>query len=313
MSPARLDWERDGARWPNRAASRFVAAGGLRWHVQRMGEGPAILLLHGTGASTHSFRRLMPILAERFDVIAPDLPGHGFTDPLPWRRLSLPGMADAVAALTAKLGVRPVAIVGHSAGAAVAIRMALDGQATPAAIVSLNGALLPIWTGFTAPLFASLAKLLAINPFAPLLFARRARDPEVVDRLLRGTGSTIAPEDARLYRLLAAAPSHVAGAIGMMAGWDLRSFERDLARLKTPLVLVAGSADGMVPASNAYDAQRRAPHARVVRLPGLGHLAHEEAPETIAGIIKESLPAASQAGGGGGHIASARQREAAHG
>ena len=49
-----LDWATDGRDWPNHAASRFVEAAGMRWHVQVMGSGPALLLLHGTGAATHS-------------------------------------------------------------------------------------------------------------------------------------------------------------------------------------------------------------------------------------------------------------------
>ncbi|TJW92291.1 alpha/beta hydrolase, partial [Neisseria gonorrhoeae] len=45
------NWSVDGKDWPNRAASRFVDAAGLRWHVQMMGEGPVALLAHGTGAA----------------------------------------------------------------------------------------------------------------------------------------------------------------------------------------------------------------------------------------------------------------------
>jgi magnesium chelatase accessory protein len=73
------DWQIEGRDWPNRDCSRFVESGGLRWHVQRCGTGPVCLLIHGTGASTHSFRDLMPLLATHFDVIAIDLPGHGFS------------------------------------------------------------------------------------------------------------------------------------------------------------------------------------------------------------------------------------------
>src|SRR3954447_16458792 len=120
-SGAKLDWDRDGGDWPNRDASRFVSAAGIRWHVQEMGDGPVLLLLHGTGASTHSWREVMPRLASRFRVIAPDLPGHGFTDALPPRRLTLPGMAAAIAGLLATLGAKPAMLVGHSAGAAIAI------------------------------------------------------------------------------------------------------------------------------------------------------------------------------------------------
>ncbi|MDU3043759.1 MAG: alpha/beta hydrolase, partial [Bradyrhizobium sp.] len=57
------NWSVDGKDWPNRAASRFVDAAGLRWHVQMMGEGPVALLAHGTGAATHSWRDLAPLLA----------------------------------------------------------------------------------------------------------------------------------------------------------------------------------------------------------------------------------------------------------
>ena len=98
-----LDWSKDGANWPNRDASHFVEAADLSWHVQRMGKGPALLLIHGTGAASHSWRGVMTVLAERFTVVAPDLPGHGFTQAPPPHRLSLPGMAADLGALLRKL------------------------------------------------------------------------------------------------------------------------------------------------------------------------------------------------------------------
>ena len=138
-----LVWSRDGGDWPNREASTFVEAAGIRWHVQRMGEGPLLLLLHGTGAATHSWRGLMPILARQFTVIAPDLPGHGFTQSPPAHRLSLPGMASDVSQLLRALDVKPEIVVGHSAGAAILARMCLDGKIAPRLLVSLNGAFMP--------------------------------------------------------------------------------------------------------------------------------------------------------------------------
>ena len=95
----RLDFARDGADWPNRETSRFIEAGGLNWHVQVMGQGPDLLLLHGTGGATHSWRALAPLLAKHFHVVAPDLPGHGFTTARRAPDLSLPGMAASIAAL----------------------------------------------------------------------------------------------------------------------------------------------------------------------------------------------------------------------
>jgi magnesium chelatase accessory protein len=105
--------------------------GGFEEVRSRPGDAPPrdILLLHGTGASAHSWRDVAPALARHHRVIVPDLPGHAFTQRPPAAGLSLPGMAAALGALLQTLEATPAVIVGHSAGAAIAARMALD--ATP--------------------------------------------------------------------------------------------------------------------------------------------------------------------------------------
>ena len=120
-SDAELRWDRDGQDWPNGEASYFVEAAGLRWHVQQMGRGPSVLLLHGTGSSTHSYRVLAPLLASSMSVTTLDLPGHGFTSSPEVNGLTLNGMAKSIAELLRVISCRPVIIVGHSAGAAVMI------------------------------------------------------------------------------------------------------------------------------------------------------------------------------------------------
>lgn len=284
MSARRLVWETDGRDWPNREASRFVQAAGLKWHVQVIGAGPDLLLLHGTGATTHSWRDLAPLLSRHFRTIAPDLPGHGFTDPPRLGGLSLEGMAGAMVALIRALGADPVLVVGHSAGAAILARMCLDGAIRPRALISLNGALTP-FRGVGGKVFSPIAKLLALTGLAPRLFARRAQDPEVVKQLVRNTGSRLEPRGVELYGRLARNPGHVAAALGMMANWDLDRLESELPRLPTELLLVAGSADRAVPAAESFRLRDMVPHARVELLRGLGHLAHEERPEEVAEIV----------------------------
>lgn len=299
MDAERLDWSRDGRDWPHREASRFVEAGGLRWHVQGFGDAPGaptVLLLHGTGAATHSWRGLAPRLAGAFRVIAPDLPGHGFTDlPAP-RGLSLPGMAESVGALLAALGCAPDLIVGHSAGAAIAARMVLDGRCAPRGLVGLNPAFVP-FGGLPGQLFSPAARWLGGLTAAPRLFARVGASPVVLDRLLRGTGSEIGTDGRRAYATLVANPGHVAGALGMMGRWDLRPLERDLPRLPCPLLMVVGARDLTVPPDQAHAMQRRVPGSTVETLAGLGHLAHEERPDQVAARIcafaaRLGLPAA---------------------
>lgn len=280
---SRPDWKRDGADWPNREASRFVSAGGVRWHVQIMGEGPVLLLLHGTGAATHSWRDLMPRLATNFTVVAPDLPGHGFTQASQGSP-TLPAMAALVAGLLRQLELRPVLVAGHSAGAAILLRMALDGSIVPQAIVSLNGALLP-FPGAAAKLFPALAKLLFLNPLAPRLVALRAQKPgEVAAFLPRATGSRVDAAGLKFYTRLLRSSGHVAGALSMMANWDLQALGTALPRLGPPLVLVYGDADAMVPPAVSQRVVAMVP-AELVLLPGLGHLAHEEAADEVAAII----------------------------
>ena len=278
-------WDVEGRDWPHREHSRFVEVGRLRWHVQVMGEGPALLLLHGTGAATHSMRALAPLLAQHFTVIAPDLPGHGFTSGRPVCGLSMSAMARAVGDLLASLDVVPEIIVGHSAGAAIAVRMMLDGIATPKAIVGLDAALLP-FPGLAAKLFPALAKALFVNPFAPRLFAQMARVPGEAGRFLaRSTGSQIDAKGVALYERLLANSGHVGGALAMMANWDLDALKADLSRLHVPLLLIHGGKDAAIPLSNAREAAALVGDGRLLALPGLGHLAHEERPGEVAGII----------------------------
>ncbi|MBY0337752.1 MAG: alpha/beta fold hydrolase [Acetobacteraceae bacterium] len=277
------------ADWPNRAASRFLRAGGLRWHVQVAGEGPAILLLHGTGASTHSWRGLLPVLARQHTVIAPDLPGQGFSELPRVRLLSLDGMAEALAALLRELGPAPRLVVGHSAGAAIGARMVLDGAVAPERLVALNGALIPLG-GLAGQLFAPLARLAVALPGIPRLVAWRAADRRVVERLLRDTGSQLDAEGVALYARLFRNPDHVAATLGMMAHWDLHALARDLPGLPVPLTLVVGQQDRTIRPTEARRIQARLAASRILALPGLGHLAHEEAPEEVACAILEEHP-----------------------
>jgi magnesium chelatase accessory protein len=280
----RLAWDEDGRTWPNREASRFVGAAGMTWHVQRQGAGPILVLAHGTGAATHSWRGLAPLLARDFDVVAFDLPGHGFTDPLPGAA-TLPAMARAVAGLLDALEARPALAVGHSAGAAVLARMRLDGLVAPRGIVGINAALMP-FRGIAAHLFAPLAKLLTLNPFVPRVFSATA-DRRSAERLIRNTGSAIDPAGVDLYARALASPAHVAGALAMMANWDLDGLAADLPDLGTPLLLVVGGSDRAVSPDDAERVRGLVPGARVADLRGLGHLAHEERPDQVAALVRD--------------------------
>ena len=269
------------ADWPNRLDSRFMRVGKIDWHVQLAGDGPVLLLLHGTGAATHSWRDMLHPLAQHFRVIAPDLPGHGYTKGRPPNGLTMPGIARAIAGLLGELQANPVLIVGHSAGAAIAIRMAIDGLVRPDGIVGIAPALLP-FAGIAQHLFPTMAKLLFVNPLAPHIFATVARGPGAVERFLaRSTGSTIDAAGIAAYARLFGTSTHCAGAIGMMADWDLVPLKRDLPKLTVPMLVLHGERDAAIPVSGALDSVALIPGCELEVLSDLGHLVHEEVPLVV--------------------------------
>lgn len=276
------------ANWPHRAASRLVASPPHRWHVQDMGAGPAILMLHGAGGAGHSWRGLMPLLAPQYRLIVPDLPGHGFTRTGTRGRAGIDAMAEDLARLCATLDVAPVAVIGHSAGAALALRLAEILPDPPRAVVGINAAL-GAFEGVAGLLFPLLARALTVTPFVPHVVARLTGSPDRIRALLASTGSPPDDTAVALYRGLVARPDHVDGTLAMMAQWRLEPLLARLPQIAVPTLLIAATGDRTVPARVSERAAERLPQGRCDRLEGYGHLLHEEAPATVAPKITAFL------------------------
>lgn len=274
-------WHALKAQWPHSEVSRFVSAGGMRWHVQEMGEGPVLLLVHGAGASTHSWAGMMAELAKVFRVVAIDLPGHAFSDTPRGYRPTIEQVCGLLAKLITALELDVCYAVGHSAGAAILSNMILKGRLKPGALVSINGAFQP-FDGVAGHVFPALAKLMVLNPLTPRALALSARSFKRVEKVITGTGSTISREGLLQYQHLVMTPGHIAGVLGMMAHWDLDQLSRDLPNLETPFLVIAGEKDRAVPPSIAGEVAEHVASAQLELWPGLGHLAHEEAPERTA-------------------------------
>jgi magnesium chelatase accessory protein len=288
-----MNWDLQGRHVPHREWSRFVTAGGIKWHVQVAGQGPVLLLIHGTGATTHSFAGLAPLLAQHFTVVIPDLPGHGFTqkmaNPDPDR------VARAVASLMDALALPPAAVLGHSVGAAIAVMLTARGLVQPQALVGLGGALLPF--AGVGKVYPGLAKALFVNPFMPAFFSFTTRFQSMPDLLRRWTGSNSSREQVAYYERLFRNAGHTGGALALMAHWDLDEIERAIAGVHCPVLLLHGERDKTVPPETSRTVARRLTQLGTPvehhGLPGLGHLAHEEAPERHAEMILDFARARS--------------------
>jgi magnesium chelatase accessory protein len=283
MTPAALP-----ADWPFKAQSSLIQSGRHRFWVADTGpkDAPALLLLHGTGASGHSFRRTLPGLSQTYRVITPDLPGHGLSATGFTGRLGLDAMAQDLWSLCDTLTVTPKAIIGHSAGAAIGLRMA-ELRPVPK-VIGLNAAL-GEFDGAAAFLFPIIAKGLATLPFAATAITTFFGRPGTVDRILAGTGSPLDAEGRAQYLRLVRDPDHVTGALGMMADWRLQPLLNRLPQTQAQVTLIASEGDRAVPAQVSIDAAKRIPGAKLHLLPKLGHLAHEETEDGLSALILDSL------------------------
>ena len=266
--------------WPLRQTSQFVEMENVHWHFQLLGNGPAVLLLHGTGASTHSLADLAIALSDNFTCLLVDLPGHAFSSPLEEREHLLPAMSAAVNKLCKELDIAPSYIIGHSAGAAVAIRMCLDTDVSPKALLSINGALLP-FGAFIEPMMLKTARFLSRSNRVTSFLARRGTGTADVRRALRDTGAHISDPMIERYSFLISHKTHIEGALRMMGGWELGQLANDLRRLTTPIHLIGCDKDHIVPAVRAHRVKRMIPGATAETLEDAGHLVHEAAPKRI--------------------------------
>ena len=275
--------------WPNVAASQIIAARPHRWHVQIIGTGPDVLLLHGAGASSHSWAALIPDLARDHRVIALDLPGHGWTRS-PKGRARLGDVARDITTLCTQEGWSPRLIIGHSAGGAVSLELAHQGLISPAHLVIINGAL-ENFQGTAGWLFPVMAKMLALNPFTGLLIAQGGRGVSQVRAILGSAGTTLDEVGLARYAHLIGRRAHVDGTLAMMAQWSLDALSSALPSIMTPTLFIHGAHDGAVPLRVAERAARAMPQAKLITLPGIGHLAHEEAPDLVATEIRRFVAA----------------------
>ena len=281
-------WHAVAEFWPRAETSRFVRVGNIDFHVQISGAGEDVLLLHGAGASGHSFAGLAARLSERHRVIVPDLPGQGFTTLLPVKAVGLAPFADYLRKLMSALEAKPRWIIGHSAGAALGAQYALDTNTLPKGMLCINAAFNPFGS-IAAPIFSKTAKWLASSQWLPKALASPALRWRATGSMLADTGSAVDPLMSRCYGTLLGNPHHIAGTLRMMAGWDLPPLLRRLSSLQAPVWLAAAEGDRTIPPERSNSVAQDLPLARSVRIPHLGHLAHEENPDIFDALFEEMV------------------------
>ncbi len=260
-----------------------VQVRGVSLHYVEQGTGAPVLLVHGLGASTFSFRRNIPDLARRFHVFALDLMGFGYSERPPNGDYSQTAHATRLADFIYAVGLDRAVVVGHSMGGAVALRSAAMFPERIDRLVLVASARPNDLRG--------LGFIRLLRPLAPLLAAGALRDRRVRRWVLRSIvydPSGIDEETIEGYFAPTHAVGHLAafGQLAADAGRDRRMRVEDVHQ---PVLIIQGAQDRLVPPRVARWLHRHLPNSRLEMLPECGHLVPEERPAEFDRLVAEFL------------------------
>ncbi|HEV8629342.1 MAG TPA: alpha/beta hydrolase [Thermoanaerobaculia bacterium] len=263
-------------------AGELLDVGGQAVHVEQAGRGEPVVLLHGFGESTYSFRRIVAPLAARYRTIAIDLNGFGYTarprDPAAY---TLEGQQRLVLAVLDRLGVPSAHLVGHSYGGGLALWMAAHHPERVRSLALLDSTL-PRYSTTRRSRVANLRPLsfVFLRTFALRQgYVRRSLAKAYRDEALA------TPEVTRAYldRL------RVAGIDDAYYGLTARNGEPiaevDLAGIHAAALLVWGRDDTLTPLRNGQRMAAALAGSHLVVLPDCGHVPMEERPAELLAVL----------------------------
>ena len=245
------------------------------------------MLIHGTGASSHSWYPLIENLNLEFEILCLDLPGHGFTRALARQKKQLMIIVDQISLLLRNIDFYPNIIMGHSAGAAVAYELAKKIETKPNTI-AINAAF-GQFSGLAGVAFPYFAKIASSTTIPARFLSLLASKEEIVRKLLASTGSIIPELQIKCYQYLFSNTEHVDGTLQLMADWDLGYFLDRLPEETAPIHFLVGDEDTTVPPHISKSWDQSMPNSSLTQFNGLGHLLHEESPSAVSSIL-ENLP-----------------------
>lgn len=275
---------------------RFIDLDGVRVFCREAGEpgAPAILLPHGYPCSSFEFRNLMPLLADRWHLIAPDFPGCGYSDTPDDFRYDFDGYATFLERLTDKLGISRFAIYLHDFGSQIGLRLAMRAPEKISALIIQNG---DIYEDQLGPKYAAL-----LAYFRDPTPERRAQLAEAVseegyrDEFLNDLPPELAecvpPDLWRLHWALTTPRRreihvNVIAALKDNLAWFPR-YQAYLREFRPPTLIVWGPHDGFMPAGAAHAYLRDLPDAEIHLLDG-GHWLLETHLDEVERLIRQFL------------------------
>ena len=247
-------------------------------------DAPAILLLHGFGASLQAWDDWAPALEKNLRVLRIDIPGFGLSGPAVNQDYSDAADVARVIAVMDQLGVQQVIVAGHSMGGRIAWNLAAAHPERVSQLVLLSP------DGFPDPNAKSdktyeVPALLGLLPYSLPQWALRMGGvaPAFADN------SQLTPQMMQRYHDMMLAPGVRTALLERMRQTRNSDPVSRLQSIKVPTLLLWGEKDAFIPLSNAQDYLKAMPQARLVTLPGVGHVLHEEAPQASVQAVLDFL------------------------
>jgi pimeloyl-ACP methyl ester carboxylesterase len=266
---------------------RDVTARGVRMRVLEAGAGPALLLVHGFLVSHREFDDVIDALAQRFHVIAPDLPGFGESEkPSPTRYpYGIEAFAESMADLIAAFGVGRTSIIGHGMGAGVALTLAAEHPELVQRLVVEDALCYPFPLSFKArlPLIPVLGGLFFKQLYGRALFRAYFRD----DIFRAGAELPVERVD-RHYDFFNAPSARESAYAVLRAMMDTRPIVARVTRITTPTLVVWGREDKIFPPQGAQRLAREI-HGAKLEIMDAGHSPHEERPREFVQLVTQFL------------------------
>ncbi len=266
--------------------TRDVNARGTRVRFVEAGDGPPLILVHGYLSSQRTWEDVMPALAQRFRVIAPDLPGFGESEkPSPARYgYGFEAFADSVADVVAALGLSRAAVCGHGLGGAVGLTLAAKHPALVDRLVLVGPHVYSARLG----LMSRVAGVPVVGPVAFKQLYGRAMFRRFFRDHVYGTAE---PPWARVdthFDLFNVPAAREAAFATTQALLDTRAIVAQVPRVNVPSLVVWGRGDRCAPISDGRRLSRELRSARFEVLES-GHAPQEECPEAFAHVMTRFL------------------------
>jgi pimeloyl-ACP methyl ester carboxylesterase len=270
---------------------RFAQVRGSRLRYLVRGEGEPLVLVHGLGGAASNWLALAPLLLPGRRLLVPELPGHGGSEPLPAAR-NLNTYADSLAALIEREGFPPAAVVGHSLGGAIALRLAIRRPDAVSRLVLAAAA--GISSGTRSARYA-LTITGILKPGRRIAPHRRlvARSP-VLKSLVFGRWGAADPQalPAEVVEAFLSGPARHTDTFSAAKALMKDDPRADLDRVLCPSLVLWGARDNQLPIGDAFDYARRL-RGRLRVIADCGHLLIGERPDACADAIESFLAASS--------------------